>query len=72
MRSYEYLRKPTILIKRPIKKPNMVQIVENNFSYKYRFFLNPWEEEYNLYLMKKYKNKKNRFGIKDEQIIFKL
>ena len=72
MRSFEYLRKPSKLIKRVNKKPNMVQIVENNFSYKYRFFLNPWEEEYNLYLMKKYKNKKNRFGIKDEQIIFKL
>ena len=72
MRSYEYLRKPTILIKRPIKKPNMVQIVENNFSYKYRFFLNPWEEEYNLFLMKRYKQEKDKLGIKDEQILLKF
>ena len=40
MRPYEYLRKPSKLIKRVNKKPNMVQIVENNFCYKYIIFLN--------------------------------
>ena len=40
MRSYEYLRKPSKLIKKANEKPNMVQIVENNFSYKYIIFLN--------------------------------
>ena len=72
MRSFEYLRKPSKLIKRVNKKPNMVQIVENNFSYKYRFFLNPWEEEYNLFLMKRYKQEKDKLGIKDEQILLKF
>ena len=40
MRAYEYLRKPSKLIKKANKKQNMVQIVENNFYYKYIIFLN--------------------------------
>ena len=63
MRSYEYLRQPTILKKELIRKPKMVQIVEDNFSYKYRFFLNPWEEEYNLYKNNKNKSSLNNFEI---------
>ena len=55
MRSYEYLRKPTKLKHNIIIKPKMVRIVEDNLSYKYRYFLNPWEEEYNLYRQSKNK-----------------
>ena len=40
LRSYEYLRQPTKLKKIKIKKPNMVRIIEDNFCYKYRYFLN--------------------------------
>ena len=57
LRSYEYLRQPTKLKKIKIKKPNMVRIIEDNFCYKYRCFLNPWQEEYNLYKRNKNNNK---------------
>ena len=57
LRSYEYLRQPTKLKKIKIKKPNMVRIIEDNFCYKYRYFLNPWQEEYNLYKRNKNNNK---------------
>ena len=53
MRSYEYLRKPTKLKIFKNRKPNMVQIIEDNNTFKYRFILNPWEEEYYSYKMKK-------------------
>ena len=35
----------------------MVRIIEDNFCYKYRYFLNPWQEEYNLYKRNKNNNK---------------
>ena len=40
MRSFEYLRKPTKMKKIKIIKPKMVQIIEDNFEYKYRIFPN--------------------------------
>ena len=61
MRSYEYLRKPTKLKQNILIKPKMVRIVEDNFSYKYRYFINPWEEEYNLY--RKSKNKGSQINL---------
>ena len=49
MKSYEYLRLPTKLKIFEIRKPNMVQIIEDNYSFKYKFILHPWEDEYNTY-----------------------
>ncbi len=59
MRSYEYLRKPTKLKIFKNRKPNMVQIIEDNNTFKYRFILNPWEEEYYSYKMKKNNSSSN-------------
>ena len=61
MRSYEYLRQPTKLQKIIIKKPKMIKIIEDNFCYKYRYFLNPWEEEYKSYIKNKNSSIKNIF-----------
>ena len=66
MRSYEFMRKPTKLKKIKITKPKMVQIVENNFSYKYRYFLNPWEEEYNLYRENRRRKSHNKYKFEYE------
>ncbi len=50
----------------------MVRIIEDNFCYKYRYFLNPWQEEYNLYK----RNKNNKFGtnflFNSEQYSYKI
>ena len=54
MKSYEYLRLPTKLKFIEKRKPNMVRITEDNYLFKYKFILFPWEEEYNAY--KKNKN----------------
>ena len=61
MRSYEYLRLPTKMQKIRINKPKMVKIIEDNFCYKYRAFLNPWEEEYKSYIKNKNSSIKNIF-----------
>ena len=64
MKSYEYLRQPTKLKLFENRKPNMVKIIEDNYSYKYKFILYPWEEEYNSYIKNKNKNSLNKNSLK--------
>ena len=64
MKSYEYLRQPAKLKLFEKRKPNMVKIIEDNYSYKYKFILYPWEEEYNAYMKNKDNNSLNKNNLK--------
>ena len=53
MNHYNKMKKPCFIKKEFKKKPRMVQIIEDNYSYKNRYNENPLNEEFNLTNRKK-------------------
>ena len=70
MRSYEYMRKPCKLNQIRVFKPRMIQIIENNDNYKYRYLINPWKEEYDSYRKNKNKSLHNFYKFSNDYNFF--
>ena len=66
MKFYNKMKKPTTIKKEFKKKPRMVQIIEDNISYKNRLYDNPLKDD--NYFAKK-KNQSIKFGENKSQII---